>query len=366
MIRVLQIVHCMNRGGLETFIMNIYRNIDREKVQFDFLTHSSSPGDYDEEILQLGGKIYSIPPRNSGVIKNYKALKTFFGKNTFTVVHMHSSSLTYITPLILAKKTGIKTRIIHSHSTNLPKGKFHKYFHRINQLRLKNIATDFFSCSDLASKWMYGNFFDTFKVKTIKNAIDIDQFKYNNKIRNEIREKIGLEGKFVVGHVGRFAYPKNHKFIIEVFEEIIKLNKNARLLLVGGGEETEVEGIRQLIKEKELDKYVQIAGVRPDIPNFLLAMDIFLFPSLFEGLPVTLVEAQTTGLICFASDIITKEVEITGNITYLSLNDPKEKWARGILSYKGYYRQDVSESISSAGFNIKEVVQELESFYLKP
>src|SRR6056297_1304881 len=193
MIRILHVVNAMDRGGIETFIMNIYRNIDRSKIQFDFLLHTKNECAFNKEIRDLGGEIYIVPARNQGIFKNRKALDDFFKKHTeYRIVHQHVSSLTYVHPLKIAKKHHVPTRIIHSHNIKQGGSFIHKYIHLWNQLFVKSYATNYFACSDLAAKWLYGK--RQYKEKeymVINNAIDSEKFVFNPKKRNEYRKKLG-------------------------------------------------------------------------------------------------------------------------------------------------------------------------------
>lgn len=364
MIRVLQIVSAMNRGGLETFIMNIYRNIDRNIVQFDFLVHTDKEGDYDREILELGGNIYSVPSRREGIFENRQALDRFFKSNDkYNVVHQHVSSLSYIEPLKVAKKYGVKTRIVHSHSSKQSGNKLNKYIHYFNQLRIENVATHYFACSDLAAKWLFGtSMYEKNKHCIINNGIELTTFKYNIQTREKYRKELKIDDRFVIGHVGRFAYPKNHDFLIEVFKVIYRKNNNSILLLVGDGELR--HKAEKKVEDLGLKNSVIFLGLRSDIPELLQAMDVFVLPSHYEGLPVTLVEAQAAGLICFASDAITKQVNITELINNISLNNSAEFWADRIIeTSKDYSRKDITPILKDNDFDIASVIEKLMEYY---
>lgn len=364
MVKVLHIVNIMNRAGLETFIMNVYRNINRNQIQFDFLVHVDQPGDYDDEIKKLGGNIYSITSRRKSYMKNKKELKEFFKMNNhYDVVHMHVSSLSYIEPLIEACNAGVEIRIVHGHSSSMPSNFVHFVLHKFNQLRIENIATHMVSCSDLVSKWVFKKEKNVIKVN---NGVDLKQFLFHESLYNSIREEMDLTGKLVVGHVGRFVESKNHLFIIDVFKELKSRHNNSVLLLVGDNTSPLNCRIMEKIESYGLRESVIITGVRNDIPQLLNSMDIFLFPSQYEGLPVTLVEAQSLGLPCFVSDTITKDVEITPIIKYLSLQLKPSLWAAKILEMNNFSRKSRNEYnslVGRSGFDIKEVVAELESIY---
>lgn len=366
MIRVLQIVGSMDRGGIETFLMNVYRNLDRSKVQFDFLMHTDNECAYNDEIRSLGGNIYSVPARNKGIVNNKKSLNKFFEKhNEYKIVHQHLSSLSYIEPLKFAKKNNIPIRIVHSHSTNQGGNKIHKILHGYNKQLIKQYASHYFACSDLAAKWLYGSKqYDNGDYKIINNGIESQQFKFDNNIRFKVRAELGIDSStLVVGHIGRFAVPKNHDFLIEVFNEVYKRNSNALLLLVGDGELR--QSIDQKVKKMKLKDNVIFTGVRSDIPNILQAMDVVVFPSLYEGLPVTLVEAQATGLSCVVSSSITKRVHITDHIKFIDLEKDAKYWSDAVLNLPlDNDRKYSNKKIIDSGFDIKDISKSMENFYL--
>jgi len=365
MIRVLHIVNSMNRGGLETMIMNLYRNVDRTKIQFDFLTHTNQQGDYDEEIEQLGGNIFRISSRRHGLFKNKIQLLEFFRQHPeYKIIHAHASSLSYITPLKIASMANVKTRIIHSHSTKPQKGKIHELLHFINQRKLSHYATNYFACSEKAANWLYGDNHDEIKnIQIINNCIDVRQYTFNSDVRENIRSSLKLTDRFVIGHIGSFREAKNHMFLIDIFKKIHDLKPNAVLMLVGGGDLE--KQIKNKVIKLGLSNSVMFMGVRSDIPELLQAMDIFLFPSLYEGLPVTLVEAQAAGLKIIASDSITDEICFTNLVELISLQLPASAWAKKVLSYiDGYKRINTFDEISTAGYDIKTSAKELEQFYL--
>lgn len=366
MIRVLHIVMGMDRGGIETLIMNIYRKVDRSKIQFDFLVHTKDRKSYDEEIEALGGRIYSVSARSEGILKNRRELIDFFSNHTeYKVVHQHVSSLTYIEPLKVAKKFNIPIRIIHGHSTQQGGHKIHKLIHYFNQLSIDKYATHLFACSNNAAKWMYSSYgLGNREYNIINNGIDPELFTYNFEIRERVRKEFRLSNKFVVGHIGRFSIPKNHEFILEVFHEIKKLEKNAILLLVGDGKLK--NQIADKIDSKGISDSVIFTGIRSDTSALLNAMDIFLFPSLYEGLGIAAIEAQATGLKCFVSTKVPEEVAITNNISRIPLNKTALDWAKEILKLKnGYIRKSETQQVRAKGYDINGVALWLQELYLE-
>ena len=346
--------------------MNIYRKIDKNKVQFDFLMHTDKECVYSEEIRSLGGKIFNVPARNKGIWNNKKALKAFFNSHSeYTIVHQHVNSLSYIEPLKIARKHGVPVRIVHGHSTKEGGSIIHNYIHRWNQLMLsKQYATNIFACSDLAARWLLGEKrYRTGEYKIINNGIDIGLFNFRNEARNRMRKELKITDKFVIGLVGRFSYPKNHEFLIDIFEELHKKNNSAVLLLVGDGKMRSI--IESKIIEKGLMSSTILTGIRSDITDILQAMDVFVMPSWYEGLPVSLVEAQATGLPCVVSDVITKQVEITKKIKYVSLDTSAEKWADLIIQLSsGYVRQGERLKIIESGFDVNQIALFLQNYYL--
>ena len=339
-------------------IMNYYRHIDRTKIQFDFLTHRDGKKDYDDEIQKLGGKIYHLPPLNPLDKKGYlKKLDDFFREHPeYKIVHSHLDCMsTY--PLRAAKKYGVPVRIAHSHNTSQERNL--KYLVKLySRSLIPKYATDFFACGEEAGKWMFKN--RPFIV--MRNAIDAEKFVYNLEVAQQKKEELGIEDKFVLGHIGRFNLQKNHEFLVDIFNEVCKQNENTVLLLIGTGELE--EKIHEKVRNLGLNEKVMFLGVREDIPELMQAMDVFVFPSLFEGLPVTLIEAQAAGLPCVVSGTITKEIDIAENIAFITLEKSTKEWAGKILKDR-YLRKNELDTIRENKFDIYENVIWLERFYIK-
>lgn len=356
-LRVLQVVTHMNRGGLESMLMNYYRHIDRNMIQFDFLTHRPYDGDFGEEILQMGGKIYHLPILNPFSASYKKALDQFFSEHSYDIVHSHLDCMSAY-PLHAAKEAGVKVRIAHAHNTSQDKNL--KYMLKMSaKKKIPKEATDLFACGKEAGEWM----FDGKPFQIMNNAIDANVYRYNTEIRERIREQYQLGDAFVLGHVGRFNPQKNHAFLINVFSEVVKKNSNVRLLLVGGG--TGEDEVRRQVKGLELEKYVIFAGVCSNVNELLQTMDVFVFPSLYEGFPVTMVEAQAAGLPCVMSDHVPQESKLTDLVASLSLETDKTQWAETILNMQQIKRTDCFEQIRAAGYDIETNAQWLTDFYLK-
>lgn len=363
--KVLHIVSSMNRGGLETFIMNVYRVINRNKIQFDFLV-TSEKNDFADEIKKLGGELYYISPRNRGLVKYRKNVLSFFNahKNEYIAVHQHSSSLTSIFPLEVAEKTGVKTRIIHSHNSKIKGSKLHYLIHYYNKLRIGKIATHFFACSELAQNWLFKNTSSLAKSEIIYNGIIPNDFSYDSYKRDNFRKMLNINNNtFAICHVGSFTTQKNHTFLLDIFSELIKISDKYHLFLIGDGPLK--SKIISKIDSLSLNDKVTLLGVRDDVNLLMQGFDCFLLPSLFEGLPVVLVEAQASDLLVVCSDTISKMSKISENIEFVPLEYTAYKWATIIDDkLKTIDRKDNSNIIKEAGFDITTTALKLKKIYL--
>lgn len=358
MVRVLQIVTNMDRGGLETMLMNYYRHIDREKVQFDFLEHRQERAAYDDEIESLGGRIYRVPRLDPLSPAYYHALDGFFSSHLeYRIVHSHLDCMSAY-PLRAAKKAGIPVRIAHAHSTSQDKN-WKLLFKIASKRQITRYATDLFACSADAGMWMFG----TRNVHILPNAIEVDRYTFDQADRERMRKELGLEDALVIGHVGRFSAVKNHSFLLDIFAQVKCREPNSKLLLVGGG--SEMQAIRQKSEALGLSGDVVFTGVRGDVADLMQAMDVFVFPSLYEGLPVTMVEAQAAGLPCIISDGVPKDCVITPLVQQIRLSEGSATWASGVISAAASPRINTYEAVRSAGFDIDTAVRDLEEYYEK-
>ena len=357
MVRVLHIVTKMDRGGLETMLMNYYRHMDREKIQFDFLEHRRERAAYDDEIESLGGRIFRLPRLNPLSSHYFYALNAFFAAHPeYRIVHSHLDCMsTY--PLRAAKKAKVPVRIAHAHSTNQDRN-WKLAFKLISKKLISLYATDLFACSADAGEWMFG----TKDVHILPNAIDIDRYAFNLRIRNQTRKALGLDDAFLIGHVGRFSAVKNHSFLIDVFAQIKRQEPNSKLLLVGAG--SEMQAVQQKVKTLGLEADVIFTGVRNDVANLMQAMDVFVFPSLYEGLGIVLIEAQAAGLPCVVSDVIPREAYLTDLVTAEKLSSSVETWAEKILEKREVLRTDRRAEIAAHGFDITTEAVKLQEFYI--
>lgn len=345
MIRVLHSELQSNIGGIESFLLNLTKVIDKTNINFDILMKGNNPF-LEKEFKKLGVKIYKVP---SNLAQYIRFVKYLLKKNNYNFVYIHKNSAANILLPILVKKYSTAKLIVHSHNTNPSGGsKIAVILHKINRNKLYKLSDYRFACSNLAAKWMFGKDYHNKNVKIIKNGIITQNYVYNPKIRAEIREQLGLKNKFVIGHVGAFREQKNHKFLINVFS---KLNiSNARLVLVGDGPLK--SKIEEQAKELGLSNKIKFLGSRNDVNILLQAFDIFAMPSLWEGLSIAVIEAQASGLNVIASDHLSSESKITDNIKFLPLEE--SLWVNEIKSVKEVKNTRVDESlkIKYAGYDM--------------
>ena len=257
MVRVLQCFGTLNRGGIQSFVMNLYRKINREEIQFDFLlVNSKSKGDYYDEVTEMGGRCFYVCPRNENPVKNKIEIKNFFESHSeYKILHYHMSSCSYCEPIRYASKYGFEKIIMHAHSTKQTGSAYHTLLHKLHQKYCIKHARDYFACSDKAAKWLFR---DNTDVQMINNGINSSEYVFDESVRSEVRNGLGIKSdEKVIGHVGRFAEPKNHKFLIEIFEEFHKRNENSKLVLVGDGDL--LSNVQRQVQEKKLEKYVVFA-----------------------------------------------------------------------------------------------------------
>jgi len=366
-IRILQVFARMDRGGAESMIMNLYRNIDRSKLQFDFIVHTSEETAFDKEIESLGGKIYRIPRYTGRNHLEYKSSWNLFFKNNhkYKIIHGHVRSTASIY-LKIAKKFGLTT-IAHSHSTSNGNG-FSSLIKDILQIPIKYNADYLFGASNKAGSWLFGQQAienDNFCI--LKNAIETEKYLFDKDIRNDKRSELGITNETVIGHIGSFKKVKNHSFLVDVFYDYHKKSPNSILVLVGDGRLK--NKIQNKVNQYNLSNNVLFLGSRSDVNELLQIMDIFVFPSIYEGLPVTLIEAQAAGLKCIISDEITKEVEITNHISYLSVKEEPQTWSDKIKKIirecnRKNDRKNMKKEVMGAGYDAQQVAIKLQNFYL--
>lgn len=364
-VRVLNVLGTTNLGGAESRVMELYRALDRDKVQFDFLVHTGKEGQYSEEIRRLGGRIYSVPRfRLLNLLSYKKALRKFFREHhEFAAVHGHMTSTASIY-LPVAKKAGIPVTIAHARSAGVSPG-LKGLATRMLRYPLKYRADYCFTCSAEAAEAVYGRkWVEKGNVWTIPNAIDPQRFVFDAAVRAQVREELGLKDQFVIGHVGRFGFMKNHTFLVDIFAELCKMRDDAVLVLIGKGE---LEGqIREKAGSMGLSDKVFFLGNRFDVERYYQAFDYFVFPSTFEGLPGSVAEAQASGLCCLVSDKVTREAALTGLVTYKSIGEPAANWAGEIMrnAKAALERKDMRAAIAAKGFDVRGQAAAMEAFYI--
>lgn len=364
-IRVLHVLGTTNLGGAESRIMELYRNMDREKVQFDFLVHTDKEGHYSAEIRELGGKIYSVPRFN---VKNYhayrNALVRFFAENhDYAAVHGHMTSTASIY-LPIAKKAGVPVTIAHARSAGVDKG-VKGLVTKVIRLPLKKRADYLFTCSEEAGVAVYGKkAVRQGNVWTIPNAIDTERFRFNSSVKEKMLAELGLSDKFVIGHVGRFGFMKNHAYLIKVFYELCIMHDDVALVLIGKGELE--EEIKQKVQDLGVGEKVLFLGTRANVEDYYQAFDYFVFPSVFEGLPGSVAEAQAAGLHCLVSDKVTREAALTDLAVYRSIDEPPIEWAKEIQknAKNAMIRRDTRQEIIDKGFDVRIQAKQMAEFYL--
>ena len=367
-INVLQIGMTRNIGGMEVYLINQLRELDPEKVHYDFLNITDEyPIAYQAEIIDKGSKVYGVPSRHNGVFKHYIKLFKFFKsvKGKYDFVVLNTCSRSYFLPMVIARIYGIPRRIIHSHnSANEHKDTLVlRVLETINRFFLKS-ATDFWACSQESGLWMFGA---NMKFTIVRNAIKVNDYKFDEEKRRKMRDEFGISSDtFVVGHVGRFSYQKNHTDVIKIFSEIHKLHENSKLLLVGGFDESNdcYKSVKNAIRDLGLKDFVIFAGMRSDICNIYSAMDVFLFPSLFEGFCIAGLEAQASGLESFFSNQLSY-MDITPLAHFHSLEEPFSEWANDVIQFINKPKSEYSDLIAEKGCDIPSQIRFIEEFYLK-
>ncbi len=356
--RVLHIVGVMHPGGLENFIMNLYDKIDKEKFQFDVVVHSRQENDYVEKIQEMGGKVYEVPRLTHKPIENLKRIYKIVKENKYKIVIRHTPNALVIPQLYVAKLAGAKT-ICHSHNETDPL----RILHQLGRLMMNIAVVDRMACSTAAGRWMFGR--RDFKI--VKNAIDIKKFEYEVEKENDIREEFQIGKRKVYGHIANFIESKNHTYLLKIFKEIAILDAEAMFFCVGEGQLRPI--IEKEIEELNLKDRVILTGSRNDVEKFMSCFDVLIFPSIFEGLPLTLIEAQSAGLPCLISDTITEEVIVTkGLVAYMSINEKPEVWAKKAIDIASVEKKDEKrksqhESIKEAGYDMEALAKWYEAYF---
>lgn len=361
-IRVLQIIGFVCGGGVEAVIMNYYRNIDRNKIQFDFIIDGYEKTALDNEISSLGGKVYKVEPYTKNPFKNIYQIYRIIKDNNYQIVHSNMNTLAVFS-LFAAWLAGAKVRILHNHSTAVKSEKLRSAMKYVLRPFAPIFANKYLACSKLAGEWMYGKKkMEEGKVKVLNNAINVDDFAYNVNLRKKFRQDLNIdENTLVIGHVGRFMYQKNHDFLIDIFREIHKQKNNSLLLLIGDG------SLRKMIESKVrnygLKDCVKFLGLRKDVKDLYNVMDVFVLPSWYEGLPVVSVEAQANGLPCFVSDKVSKECYLSSSMHFISLNKNADVWSKEILNNKLTRNKTAKQELIVNNFEIRNETEKLIDLY---
>lgn len=361
-IRILQIVNIMDRAGLETMIMNHYRAIDRSQVQFDFLVHRPQRGEYEGEIESLGGRVYRAPRLYPQHCLSYRSfMRRFFAEHRYPVVHSHIDAMSTF-PLAMAKRCGVPVRIAHSHNDSVDRD-FKYLVKEIARRRLPGLATHYWACSKAAGAFLFGRR-NLPKVRVLKNAIDLDGFRFSTEVRARVRQELSIGGdQIAVGHVGRFSAVKNHSFLINLLADLRREGSDAVLVLAGDGELR--EEIERKVSSLGLDDAVRFLGLRNDISDVIQAFDVLVFPSLHEGIPLSLIEAQASGLPVLASDAVSAEALVLPNAKRLSLSSPVSEWASVAVGLAGAGRhRNPMPLLEKAGYEISSSAVTLMGDYL--
>lgn len=360
-IRIAQVIGKWVGGGVEAVVMN-YCHIDKSKIQFDFICDEDSTNIPYEEIEKLGGKVILIPPYQK-LFRYHKELKRILKEGNYKIVHSHINTLSVFS-LFAAKCAKVPVRIAHSHSTTNKKEKKKNLMKQVLKPFSKLFATDYMCCSELAGRWLFGDkLYDEKKIYLLNNAIDLHKFECNEKIREEVRKELNIDEKtFVMGHIGRFVEQKNHNFLIEIFAELYKEKPNSVLMLVGQGPLQ--DDMKEKVEQLELSNNVMFLGQRNDAARLYQAIDVFVLPSLYEGLPVVGVEAQAAGLLCVLSDDMTKETKVLDTTVFNTLNQSASEWAKTILTKSNEYtRQKTNDEMKNKNFDIDTEACKLEKVY---
>lgn len=348
-------------GGMESYIINLYRHVDRDKLQFDFVNHLSEKIAFSDEITKMGGKIYNVPLLRNGFAEHYRSLNRIFSENKYEAVYYQSNRKLKNADLFkCAKKHNVPHRILHSHNTReLDETKLNQIRVNITASQLKSLITDRFACSEGAGEWMFPGAKD---VKVINNGVDTTLFDTDETIASSIRQQEGVGDKKIFGTVGRICVEKNSLFLVDIFEEIHKKEKDTVFWHIGGGGlESEM---RTRIKEKGLEDSYILLGRKNNVADYLKAMDVLLLPSKHEGFPITLVEAQCSGMKCLIADNITKSVDITGNVAFKSIDDSAVDWADEALTISSYQRHSCRDILIDKGYDEQGIADWFQGFIL--
>lgn len=365
MIKVLHVIGKRPRGGVGTFLINMNKHLNIDEFTFDYLIcdKDKTSNGFDIEVRKFGAEVFVLPElKYINLPKYFLELSDFYkSHHNYDIVHVHSPNIGFFN-YFFARKYGIKHRILHSHNTMYSDKIFNSVRNYLLQLPLKFYYTSMVACSIKASNFLFGKkAYISKKVFLAKNAIDIYKFKYNEQVRYSMRRDLNIENNFVVGHIGRFNKQKNHLFLLNIFCELLKIDNSSILILVGDGEL--IENIKEKAKDFNILDKVIFLGQRQDIPDLLQVFDVFVLPSIFEGLPLVGIEVQAAGVPCVMSKNITNEIKVTELVEFLSLNESALSWAKKIASFKKHIRKDTYFDLINSGYEEKQASQNLQLYY---
>lgn len=355
MVRVLEVIGSLGYAGVEAVVMNFYRNVDRTRVQFDFITCSGVSERYDDEIIMRGGWIHRLPSRSHHPFAYMKALKNVITQNNYQIIHIHQNSASMAMDAMVAKVCGVSTIIGHSHNTRCNV----LWQHYLLKPIVNHVVTNRMACSEAAGEWIFGKRDD---ITIVNNAIDADKFHFDDELRKSTRQAIGVEGKYVIGYVGRlYDGQKNLYRLLDIFSVVVKKRQDVVLVMIGDGPDK--SGLEDKIGHLGLGDKVVLLGRRNDVNHLMMAMDVFLFPSLYEGLGLVVIEAQATGLRCVISDRVPAP-NLIDNVQALSLEQSDDAWAEALLNGSSNLRASATQKIIEGHYDIAHEARRLQEFYL--
>ncbi|MBN2286727.1 MAG: glycosyltransferase family 1 protein, partial [Tissierellales bacterium] len=362
MIKVLHILGSLGSGGVESLLYNWYETIDKNKFSFDFIVNGEHIGYNEKKIIgNFDCQVFHVPKFKKNIIQNIFQTKSIIKNGHYDIVHVHHTEKSFI-QLSASYLAGSQVRIAHSHDCIKNMRPLSRAAHAVYCFLTKLFATHYCACGIEAGQWVFGQrAVGNQKVMIIKNGIEILNYRYNEALRNEMRKELNIEHQFVLGHVGRFTAQKNHAFLIDVFKNVLVIRPEAILLLVGEGELR--QSIEKKVKDLALEERVIFLGVRDDIPELLFAMDLFVLPSLHEGLGIVLIEAQSTGLQGLTTrDLVPYDAKITDLVQYIPLD--VKQWVAKITKTESFSRPDMTLTMTQAGYDLHATVKDLENLYL--
>lgn len=359
MIRVLHYGLSCRLGGIETYLYKLSKNINSNEIDFSFIWEGREKPYFYKEIGDMGFEFLNITSRRESFVKNIRDLERIFLKGNYDIFHCHLNTLSYTTPIKIAKKYQCKV-IVHSRNGYVDQTRFYTMLlHKLNFHVAQKKDIFRIAVSDVASRWLFGSK----KSIIVNNGIDVERFRFDEACRRRVRKQLGLEGKLVIGHVGSLSLQKNHYFLLQVFKEVLRKNRDSFLILIGDGSER--RNIEERISELRLKDSVILLGNRNNIEQYLCGIDIFIFPSKFEGFPNAVLEAQTSGIPCIVSNTITKEVGVLESTIFVDLIDGYKTWAETALRLQNANpnRQLCADLIKEAGFSVESEVKKIEGIY---